>query len=286
MTICPITSLWSNGIIVTLLSCDISLGCGFNPSCALIFAYNNNSSYTDAILSSVQHHSVLFSITQFCSAFSDSELISSLSAELADQFWSALSNAEWGHCWVHFWPKWLGKEEFEFWSVLIRKILWPLSADQHWSKHVGHRQDLQLFKTSHFPSSFCMLFKNKNIYFWPLLSLKFSPNATQEWAISKPKIGLCSKQIFTYPLPITSCCTKRLVTTDYNTQLPSLAWLFVFVALFKALSVDGLDMFGVMRIMRIKGDCCTGIPSLWGTMIIVLVSYLSRSGWVGYWAAA
>ena len=79
----------------------------------------------------LMQYSVLFSITQFCSAFSDSELISSLSAELADQFWSALSNAEWGHCRVHFQPKWLGKEEFEFWSALIRKILWPLSADQN-----------------------------------------------------------------------------------------------------------------------------------------------------------
>ena len=79
----------------------------------------------------LMQYSVLFSVSQFCSAFSDSELISSLSAELADQFWPALSNAEWGHCWVHFQPKWLGKEEFEFWSVLIRKILWPLSADQN-----------------------------------------------------------------------------------------------------------------------------------------------------------
>ena len=69
------TALWSNGNIVTVLSCDISLAVGLILLCALIFAYNNNSSYTDAILSSVQ----------FCSAFSDSALISSLSAELTDQ---------------------------------------------------------------------------------------------------------------------------------------------------------------------------------------------------------
>ena len=125
MIICLKTALWSNGNIVTVLSCDISLAVGSILLCALIFAYNNNSSYTDAILSSVQHHSVLFSITQFCSAslssvqhhsvlfsitqfcsaslssvqhhsvlfsitqfcsaFSDSVLISSLSAELPNQ---------------------------------------------------------------------------------------------------------------------------------------------------------------------------------------------------------
>ena len=75
MAICPITALWSIGNIVALLSCDISLAVGSILLGALIFAYYNNSRNTDALLSSVQ----------FCSAFSDSALISSLSAELADQ---------------------------------------------------------------------------------------------------------------------------------------------------------------------------------------------------------
>ena len=58
---CSITALWSNGNIVTLMSCDISLAVGSILVGALIFAYYNNSRNTDALLSSVQHHSVLFS---------------------------------------------------------------------------------------------------------------------------------------------------------------------------------------------------------------------------------
>ena len=69
MTICPITALWPNGNIVTVMSCDISSAVGSILLCALIFAYNNNSSYTGEILSSVLFclaslSSVQLSVTQ------------------------------------------------------------------------------------------------------------------------------------------------------------------------------------------------------------------------------
>ena len=64
MTICPITALWSNGNIVTVLSCDISPAVGSILHHALIFAYYNSSSNTDAILSSVQICSASLSSVQ------------------------------------------------------------------------------------------------------------------------------------------------------------------------------------------------------------------------------
>ena len=56
------TALWSNGNIVTVLSCDISLAVGSIR--ALIFAYYNFSSNTDAILSSVQFYAASLSSDQ------------------------------------------------------------------------------------------------------------------------------------------------------------------------------------------------------------------------------
>ena len=54
------------------------------------------------------------------------------------------------------------------------------------------------------------------------------------------------------------------VTSDYNTQLSSLAWIFGFVPLFKALSIDWTGC--VWSHEDYEDQRC-----LWGTMIIVLL---------------
>ena len=74
------------------------------------------------------------------------------------------------------------------------------------------------------------------------------------------------------------------VTSDYNTQLPSLAWLFGFVALFKALSIDWTgcvwchEDYEDPRWLLHWNSKFMG-----GTMIIVLVGphhiYAGQIGW-------
>ena len=115
--------------------------------CANII-FNSKHSSTDVKLNSVQHCSVLFRVTQFCSAslssvqhcsalstaFSGSALISLLSAEHSDQCWSALSDAEWVIA-----------------ELLSSQNGWSMmhNSDQHWSalslcwsEHVGECKDL------------------------------------------------------------------------------------------------------------------------------------------------
>ena len=170
MALCPITAAWPSGNIAFVLLHNIYGGCGSIPAHALSFYYvNSNSCNTDVELSSVQ----------FCSAFRH----------------SALSNAEWGHCWVAFQPKWLGKEEFCFWSELIRKILLPISANQNmWGSDKTSTMSKSLNKTGlNMSVMLTQLFKNTSLLYDLHITCTFGPNGGVEQCTNKtkPPLSLC-----------------------------------------------------------------------------------------------
>ena len=88
---------------------------------------------TDVKLSSVQHHSVLLSAYI---NFRDSVLSTLISAEHSDQRWTDLSGPL-----LNPFPANLAEEGGKL--TLISTDQKSALADQHWSEHVGERQDLK-----------------------------------------------------------------------------------------------------------------------------------------------
>ena len=119
MPLCPRTAAWPSGNIAPVLLHNIYGGHGSIPAHALPFYYYNNNHSCD--ISSAQHHSALFSVTQFCSVLFSFQGLS------ADQCWPMLSGAiaellssqyGWGRRNSDSDQNWSQKSSR--WSVLIR----------------------------------------------------------------------------------------------------------------------------------------------------------------------